>query len=165
MGTRGDFRDADKDTAVVVGRLLQCHAPQLEEAILNSNKTPVEDEDGFQTVRSPFRASRSVLFTRNEALAVYEWCVEFRFGARPECHLWWREDAHINGGKLGWGRFGLLALGEDQVRIPQDDCWPRAIHVISPVHIKSFRKNNGRMFLLFRCRVQPSPPLAPIPLL
>lgn len=53
MAARSDFRDADGNGTVVVHRLLQCHAsPPLEDAILNSSKNPVEDEDGWQTVRS-----------------------------------------------------------------------------------------------------------------
>ncbi|CAM9550665.1 unnamed protein product [Scytosiphon promiscuus] len=50
MAIRNDFRDANGVTTVIADTLLQYHAPELHEAILNSNKTPLKDEEGFQTV-------------------------------------------------------------------------------------------------------------------
>lgn len=59
MATRDDFRDANGVTAAVVGSLLQCHAPDLQDAILNSSKTPALDEEGFQMVSPRTRACKT----------------------------------------------------------------------------------------------------------
>ncbi|CAM9981979.1 unnamed protein product, partial [Ectocarpus sp. 13 AM-2016] len=46
-----NFRDANWSTTEVLHRLLVSHAPPVfEEAIINGNKHPVVDEDGWQTV-------------------------------------------------------------------------------------------------------------------
>ncbi|CAM9107878.1 unnamed protein product, partial [Hapterophycus canaliculatus] len=69
MATRDNFRDANGTTATVVDTLLRRHAPGLEEAILNSNKTPVRDEDGFQTVGKMPQGVRDWLAGKNPAQA------------------------------------------------------------------------------------------------
>ncbi|CAM9213606.1 unnamed protein product [Ectocarpus sp. 6 AP-2014] len=46
-----NFRDANRSTTEALHRLLVYHAPLVfEEAIVNGNKNPVVDEDGWQTV-------------------------------------------------------------------------------------------------------------------
>ncbi|CAM9809933.1 unnamed protein product, partial [Ectocarpus fasciculatus] len=75
-----NFRDANGSSTEVLHRLLVRHAPALfEEAIVNGNKNPVVDEDGWQTVGKMPSGIKDWLAGKNPADVTWE-----RWGRRRD---------------------------------------------------------------------------------